>query len=151
MKFEINSSDCGINAEEKYYLDEKSFDCVPQVNVDINLAITYLNIGVDSEDMRIKCLWGFSPRESWKDARLCTPTATKGSIKLLGDYESGLTWRIDKGGMWESLYDEQTGWYCIGKNVIDESDSAVSIMQNMIVVIDANSELTSVWVKPIFV
>ena len=51
MKFEIISNKGYENVEEQYYMSDKSFDGNPSVSVDINLAIAYLNLGIDSEDM----------------------------------------------------------------------------------------------------
>lgn len=151
MKFEIVKG-CKIeNAEEQYLINDGSFDCNPSANVDINVAIAYLNLGVDSEDMCVKCLWGFSPRESWKEVNLFVPPAIEGMLRLVGEYEAGLTWRIDRNKMWESYFDKKSGWYCIGNSTLEEEDTAVKIINNMIAVVDNASELKAVWVYPIFV
>ena len=49
MKFEIVKGCKNVNVEEQYIIKDGSFDCTPYVNVDINVAIAYLNLGVDSE------------------------------------------------------------------------------------------------------
>ena len=150
MKFEIISNKGYENVEEQYYMSDKSFDGNPSVSVDINLAIAYLNLGIDSEDMCVKCLWGFSPRDSWKEESLTIPPAQDGKLKLLGEYEPGLTWRLDINEMWSSYFDARTGWYCIGNPLSRKGDSAVRINRNMIVVIDSTNELTAIWVHPTF-
>lgn len=151
MDFEIITTGKSKNVEEEYSISEQCFDCYPTVNVDISIAIAYLNLGVDSEDMCVKCLWGFSPRESWKEAKLIVPTAEEGELKLIGDYEAGLTWRIDTANMWESYIDKSSEWYCIGKLLLEKGDRAVKIMKNMIVVVDNANLLKAIWVKPKFV
>lgn len=151
MKFEIVRGSKIGNAKERYFIKERSFDCNPSVNVDINVAMAYLNLGVDSEDMRVKCLWGFSPQESWKEANLFVPSAIEGELKLVGKYEAGLTWRIDKNKMWKSYFDRESGWYCIGNSILADEDTAVKIIDNMIAVVDNTSELKAVWVQPLFV
>ncbi|MCM1231911.1 MAG: hypothetical protein NC489_17465, partial [Ruminococcus flavefaciens] len=108
-------------------------------------------LGIDSEDMCVKCLWGFSPEESWKEAALCVPSAIEGELRLIGEYEAGLTWRIDKSRMWESYFDKESGWYCIGNPMSDDEDTAVRVIKNMIVVVDNTSKLKAVWVQPVFV
>ncbi|MCM1236949.1 MAG: hypothetical protein NC489_43290, partial [Ruminococcus flavefaciens] len=35
------------------------------------------------------CLWGFSPRESWKEVALCVLSAIEGKLRLIGEYEGG--------------------------------------------------------------
>ncbi|MGN0496850.1 MAG: hypothetical protein ACI4GW_11540 [Lachnospiraceae bacterium] len=151
MKFEIVIGSKIENTEERYLINDRSFDCKPAVNVDINVAMAYLNLGVDSENMCVKCLWGFSPRESWKEVNLSVPSAKEGELRLVGEYEAGLTWRIDKNKMWESYFDKESGWYCIGNLMLEDDDIAVKIINNMIAVVDNTSELKAVWVQPIFV
>lgn len=101
--------------------------------------------------MCAKCLWGFSPRESWKEANLFIPSAIEGELRLVGEYEAGLTWRIDRNKMWESYFDRESGWYCIGNSILADEDTAVKIIDNMIAVIDNTSELKAVWIQPLFV
>ncbi len=151
MKFEIVRSKKNGSIEERYFINDRAFDCNLSVNVDINLAIAYLNLGVDSDDMCVKCLWGFSPRESWKEAKLTVPSAEEGELRLMGEYEAGLTWRIDKNSMWKSYFDKLSGWYCIGNPVLEEEDQAVKIIKNMIVVVDKLCMLKAVWVQPLFI
>ena len=95
MKFELIKGSKIGNTVEQYFINERSFDCNPSANVDINVAIAYLNLGIDSEEMCVKCLWGFSPKESWKEVNLCVPSAIEGELRLIGEYEAGLTWRIE--------------------------------------------------------
>ena len=151
MEFEIIRSNKSVNIEEIYFINDRSFDSNPSLNVDINIVMAYLNLGVDSEDMCVKCLWGFSPRESWKEEKLVVPFAEEGELRLLGEYEAGLTWRIDKDKMWESYFDKSSGWYCIGIPMLEERDRAVKIIKNMIVVVNNASLLKAVWVKPEFI
>ena len=151
MKFKIVKGSKIANTEERYFINNRSFACNSSVNVDINVAIAYLNLGVDSEDMYVKCLWGFSPRESWKEANLFVPPAIEGKLRLVGQYKAGLTWRIDQNKMWESYFDKESGWYCIGNPKFEDEDTAVKIINNMIAVIDNISELKTIWINPIFV
>lgn len=151
MKFDIVENRKNESTEERYFINDRSFDCNSSVNVDINVAIAYLNLGVDSDDMCVKCLWGFSPRESWKESDLTVPSAEEGELRLAGEYEAGLTWRIDKDKMWESYFDKSSGWYCIGNPLLEENDKAVKIIKNMIMVVDKSNALKAVWVQPSFV
>lgn len=40
---------------KEIFINDWSFDCNPSVDVNINVAIAYLNLSVDSEDMCVKC------------------------------------------------------------------------------------------------
>lgn len=151
MKFEIVKNVKISNMKEVYVIEDKSFGNQPFVNVDINIAMAYLNLGIDSEDMCVKCLWGFSPKESWMETNLDIPFAEEGKLKLKGEYEAGLTWRIDKDKMWESFFDKLSGWYCIGNPKLGVKDNAVKIAKNMIAVVDDMDYLKAVWIKPEFV
>lgn len=151
MKFEIIKSKKIESREVQYFISEKSFDCHPSVNADINIAMAYLNLGIDSEDMHVKCFWGFSPREGWKKVNLSVPTAGEGELRLAEELEAGFTWRIDKNKMWESCFDKKSGWYCIGNPRAEEGDEAVKVIENLITVVDNTNELKAVWVQPVFV
>ena len=151
MKFEIIENKELEDKEERYFISEKSFECYPSVNADINVVMAYLNLGIDSEDMCVKCFWGFSPKESWKDANLFVPVAVKGEIRLVEDIIAGLTWRIDKNKMWESYFDKKSGWYCIGNPRTKEGDKAVKVIKNLITVVDNTNSLKSIWVHPVFI
>ncbi len=72
-------------------------------------------------------------------------------MRLVGEYEAGLTWRIDKNKMWKSYFDKESGWYCIGNSMLEEEDTAVKVINNMIAVVGNTSELKAVWVHPTFV
>lgn len=148
MKFDIVRSKKSESIEERYFANERSFDCNISVNVDINVAIAYLNLGVDSDDMCVKCLWEFSPRESWKQADLTAPFAEYGELCLIGEYKAGLSWRLDTDKMWESYFDKLSGWYCIGNPLMEKNDKAVKIIKNMIAVVDKSNILKSVWIQP---
>lgn len=151
MKFEIIRSGKAENIEEQYSISERTFDCKPSVNTDINVAVAYLCLGVDSDDMRVKCLWGFSPKDSWIATHLIKPDVEEGALRLVGEYEAGLTWRIDWQKRWIEYYDKRTGWFCIGNPLVEKSDKAVQIIKNMIIVVDNASSLKAVWIQPVFV
>lgn len=150
MKFDIIRDKKNEYIEERYYINDRSFECNPPVNVDINVAMAYLNLGIDSDDMCVKCLWGFSPRESWQEANLIVPSAEEGTLRLTGKFEAGLTWRIDKNKIWKSYFDKSSGWYCIGNPLLEEEDKTVKIIKNMIAVIDNEDVLKAIWVHPLF-
>lgn len=151
MKFEYLNSNLDKVREEIYSQSDSLFDCQPAANVDINIAIAYLNIGVDSEDMCVKCLWGFSPEESWTEENLSVPDAVEGKLKLIGEYEAGLTWRLDRDSVWKSYIDKRNGWYCIGNPYLEGEYTAVKVLEDMILVMDKLNELKAVWVHPKFI
>lgn len=152
MIFEIVEPQANLinNAEIIYCEKSRSFDCSIHVNSDINLTIAYLILGLDSEDMLVKSLWGFCPKESWKEMPLEIPLANKGALRLVGEIEVGFVWRVDKNSRWQSFFDTISGWYCIGKPMIEKNERAVKIMKNVVIVIDETGILDSIWIHPIF-
>lgn len=152
MKFNIVKSKRVKNIEERYILSEQSFDSYNSTNTDITISVAYLILGVSSSDMYVKCLWGFSPRESWQVKKLDVPVSGDGELQLLGNYDGGTSIRIDNiNDMWESYFDEYIGWFCIGDPINKEGDRAVRIAQNMIVAINNAGNLKSIFIKPTFV
>ena len=150
MKFEIIRKDDFPNLNAYYSVNDSCFDTSPLVNVDISVTVAYLNIGISSEDMSIKCIWGFSPRESWNEKSLLAPFAVNGKVKLDGEHQPGMSWRVDKDKMWESYFDKESGWYCIGATEIQQNDVAVRVCNNMLVVVDNEGKLKSVLINPVF-
>lgn len=146
MKFKVIRDN--IEESEIIYLaKDKSFDTNISVNVDINLLIAYLNIGIDSEDMGVKCIWGLSPKKNWCEKTLSIPYAEGGRLILLGEYEPGMSWRIDGGNMWKSYCDKETGWYCIGNPNVERYDLSVRINKNTIVLLNELNELKSIFIQ----
>ena len=148
MKFGTIMDGVVQNTEIQYSLSEKAFDCEPIVNADIYFAIGYLNLGIDSEDMLVKSLWGVSPREQWIEEDLVVPCAIEGRVRLLGEHESGWTRRIDN-TVWRSHYDKHTGWFCLGVTENDDGDVAIKAFKNMIIVVDKERKLKSFWIYPV--
>ena len=149
IRFDIINKDA-YTYEAQYNMAEKSFD-IPTVSADIYIAVAYLNLGIDSEDMTAKSLWGFSPMSSWKNMNLKLPAYMEGGIKLLGVNEGGIILRADKEKMWEAFYDKTMGWYCIGNPLTEKDDKALKIIKNMIVVLDVSRALKAIWIQPKFV
>lgn len=152
MKFEIVYNDLHSEGEEVYNTSDGFFDCRPLVNVvDINLLIMYLDIAICAEDMSVLFIWGCSPQISWIKAKLTVPFASEGKLRLIGEYESGHSWRIDKDEVWRAYFDESTGWFCLNHEVITEGDRAVKVLKNLILVIDKTGKLRAIWIHPVFV
>lgn len=150
MKFEIVRSHQSMDNEIVYRVNDKAFDCRLSVNTDVYLTVAYLNLGIDSQDMLLKCVWGLSPMESWNRRKLSMPFAEIGCLKLVGDYEEGLIIRIDKDKRWEAFFDPISNVYCIGNPIIGETEKLAKIMNNLITVINSENTLTSIWIEPIF-
>ena len=133
--------------EEIYFRSEKSFDSDRTVNVDIDLMVNYLDIGVDSMDMYVKCIWGISPEESWIETELEPPNADEGKLQLLKKYAPGLAHRIDGGSLWKPYVDRRINWFCVGNPECKMCDSAVKINRNTIVLLNERRELKSIWIR----
>ena len=147
IEFRIVADD-EINKGEVIYLNEESsFDFAPSSNSDIIILFAYLNLGIDSNTMVAQQVWGFSPKESWKQKSINVPNYIKGKIKLVGEYEPGLSWRIDKDRMWQSYFDSTTGWYCIGEYDLEEEYKCIEFSTNTIAVIK-NGLLQAILLKP---
>lgn len=134
----------------QYNMAEISFD-IPNVYSDIYIAVAYLNLGIDSEDMTARCLWGFSPMSSWKNMNLKLPDYCEGGIRLVGVNEGGMILRADKEKMWKAFYDETKGWFCAGNPFTGREDKAVKIMENMLVTLDVSGALKAIWIYPKYI
>ena len=152
LKFEILKNIKTSNIKIIYNLKEETFDYEPLISTDTSILIAYLSLCIDSKDMLAKALWGLSPIKSWKNIQLIIPQTVNGSLKLISEFEPGSSYRIDDFfSMWESYYDKKSNWFCIGNPITDKEDNSVKIAKNMIITIDNDSNLKTVWINPEFV
>lgn len=143
-----NIENKNIDNEVIYRPSDKSFDfrynsiTVPN----ISLLILYIDIGLNSNTMEINRLSGCSPVESWINKKLTPPKNPKvGVIEVLGEYEDGCNYRVDKDEDWKSFYDESIGWFCMGDyHTTDTID--VQVFKNTIISIKEN-EIIAIWIK----
>jgi len=132
-----------------YCLAENSFSSSPLVNSDIGILIGYVNIGIDSETMLVKQVWGYSSKAVWKEKKLKTPDFTPTGVLVCGNLLPGMTYRYDNAGDWDTQFDPESGWICIGNIEVEDFDTAVEFMRNGGFVI-SNGSLKSIWLKPDF-
>lgn len=148
IKLNVKFEDKIITGQVKYNSEEGNLNFSPELNSDISLLISYINIGFDSILMTANQVWGFTPKESWHEKRLVLPSnIRKGKLELEGDYESG-TWRLDKEEMWLTHYDSEQNWLCFGKFETNNSDTCIEFLTNVVAVLDNAHQLKSLWIKP---
>jgi hypothetical protein len=148
--FDSNSKK-SVQGEVNYNEVERTLDFIPKANSDITIIINYINIGFDSDTMRANQVWGFSPKESWKEKALDIPTNIHdGELILQGEYDSG-SWRIDKDEIWQTYYDVEKKWTCIGNPMIEKTSVCIEMLENVIAVLNESGQLQSLWVRPNFI
>lgn len=148
MQFIIDNQQKSSSASVLYRADESSFDYTPYTNVDINILAAYIQIGIDSQDMCVKALWGYSPQSSWEVKHLRPPCAETGvlQLKACSEREAGITRRIDTNNMWKSYYDREIGWFCLGEPTWNRSDKAVKLFQNVIFTVSKSNDIKGIWI-----
>lgn len=149
MKFEIIESS-EFDEIVYYHTNEHSFFYDDKNDSDIFFLIAYIELGFDSDDMIMKSISGLSFSEGWKDRVLKAPAGKSGKVRLVGNYESGKTYKIDKDEVWNSYFDKSTEWFCSGNPNINSDDTSVRVLKNVYMVFDEVYELKSIWIKPIF-
>lgn len=145
----IHSEIGTASGEVRYNLAEKSFDFAPRKNSDISLVINYIYLGIDSREMCINELWGFSPKEGWITQTLTPPDCIAGAVKLIGDFEPGKSYRYNRNDIWQVFFDQSSGWVCIGDSIISVQDKAITLANNACITI-SNGQCKSIWIKPVF-
>jgi len=148
--FSVDINKKANNGKLIYLIDENSFDFKPTCNCDITLLIGYLNVGVDSETMIIKQIWGLCPRTGWIDKNLKVPKYEQGQITLLIDYKGGTTKRIIGIDEWRVSFDSCSGWVCVGDEVLLEGCICVEFASNIIAILK-DKKITALWLKPIYI
>jgi hypothetical protein len=150
-KFKIRY-DGNIFQSEVIYRDyEYSFDCEPNNGGDITLVIgDYIQLKIWSSNMMTSCVYGLSGYHSWKKIILNPPTYKKGRLILMNYLEPGAAVHMKESATWESKFDYNNGWFCIGNDSTSEDDSSVEFTINTVAVIDKNRYLKALWWKPKF-
>ncbi|WP_234288930.1 hypothetical protein [Listeria ivanovii] len=67
IKLNVKFEDKIITGQVKYDSEEGNLNFPPELNSDISLLVSYINIGFDSILMTANQVWGFTPKESWHE------------------------------------------------------------------------------------
>lgn len=137
------------NGQVIYEKNDYSFDFKPAQNTDITLMVGYLYLGIDSETMLARQVWGYSPSSSWMKKILKVPTYFSGDLSLQEEIQAGLSQRLGDSENWTTYYDPDTGWVCIGDDSFSKNDIAVEFATNTIAVLKEEN-LKAVWLQPVF-
>lgn len=149
MKFKIDNNRKKLEGQPIYLKDEYSFDFEPTENVDISLLVGYLTLGIDSETMQVRQVYGYNPNSSWTEKSLLLPLSTPGALILEGDIEPGVSKRLVDSNSWSSYYDRKSGWICIGSYELTANDKVVEFANETIAVVE-NGYLKSLWINPLW-
>lgn len=141
------SKDCFDEQKVVYDEREMGFMCLKCAPVCVSLLLAYIEIQFDGEDMCAKEISGLSPKGTWKKARLAKPeNVLKGALKLEENFEWGV-YRLDADDGWETFYDEESGWVCVGEPDSAADGSNINFISNAIATIDKKGELKALWIK----
>lgn len=149
MIFKVKKSDKIVQGQLIYDKKEYSLDFKPPQNTDCSIMIGYLYLGVDSESLLVRQIWGYNPYSSWVNKYLKTPYSFPGELVLGKEIEAGTSRRLIEVGKWKTFYDSNTGWICIGNDSNLQDDINVEFATNTIVVLN-RKKIKAIWLKPIF-
>lgn len=129
-----------------YRSNDHSLDVEPRRSTGMaSLLVNDVQIGVD-EDGTLLHVWGYCPRESWREARLNVPTASPSGLRMPDiDIVPGASKRLNPLKRWDVAFDASSGWLCIGN--ASSGGEAVAFAPGAIAVVE-NGELTAVWLHP---
>ena len=154
MMFFINYTDIKIkNGIIKYLVDEYSFNSFPIQKSLPALLIRDINLTFDYNTKTANDIWGYHPFNNWIVSRLILSKYCKGELNLLLSMDEKEIYRIPSTEKWQTYYDPNSGWVCIGNsNVIfednyDKYTGAIEFYPNVIAVL-YNGELEAIWIKP---
>ena len=141
-----------FSGEAQYLNQENSFFYKPWNDVDFSIIIGngYNSLDVNLETRKIVQLTGLNPKNNWIKKNIIIPTAQPGSLMVLlnDNYPAGTG--IQYATNWQTYFNVNTGWICIGYPDYFNNSEAVMFADNTIAVI-TNNDLCSVWIKPRFV
>jgi hypothetical protein len=129
-----------------YRSSDYSLDVEPRRGTGlVSLLVNDVQIGVD-EDGTLLHVWGYCPRESWKQTRLDVPTASPSKLRMPDiDIVPGASKRLNPLKRWDTAFDASSGWLCIGN--ASSRGEAVAFAPGAIAVVE-NGELAALWLHP---
>lgn len=129
-----------------YRSTDHSLDVEPRRSTGIaSLLVNDVQIGV-AEDGTLLHVWGYCPRESWREAKLRAPTASLSKLQIPNiDIVPGASKRLNSSKRWDITFDTSSGWLCIGN--ASSGGEAVAFAPGAIAVMEAG-ELTALWLHP---
>lgn len=130
-----------------YRRNDRSFDVEPCPEGGVtSLQVNDTQIELD-EDGNLIYVWGFCPHELWDPAQLQPPRSLPGRLSYSDkDIIPGVSIRLNE-QRWPVLFDESTGWLCIGNpaargEVVEFSPGATAVLDD--------GSLRALWLHPEF-
>lgn len=128
-----------------YRRSDRGLDVEPHPQEGVaSLLVNDAQIELD-EEAHLMYVWGYCPHESWKPSKLNAPTGSPGRILFLGEAViPGVSTRLND-QRWPSLFDESSGWLCIGDpsspgDAVEFSPGAIAVLRD--------GKLQALWLRP---
>lgn len=145
--FRANNTGIKFLGKLVYEKSEYSFNFEPVKNTDINLMIGYLYLGVDSQTMLAKQVWGYNPYNAWIKKKLTVPIYFTGELSLEEEIQVGISKRLVENGQWLTSYDLKSGWICIGDDSLTLDNISVEFATNIVATLN-KGRIKAIWLKP---
>ena len=106
----------------------------------------YTSLDTMQETGIVAHISGYSPKNSWVEKSMNVPTARSGH--LIAHFDKSITngMGIDYDRYWETYYDKEKQYICIGDDDTKGDDDCVEFANNVIAVIREGA-LIAVWAK----
>jgi len=133
----------------QYRPNEESFDTIPFLGEPYtSILVRDVSIEVDEAGYVIGA-WGYSPKASWREARLQAPLSSLGRAKLVIDSQLSRGVSASMAGRWDAtvLHDPESGWVRIGLPDVAGTKSTM-IVEGLILTIDEAGSFVALWLKP---
>ena len=152
LSFKFVHKDDILSGKAQYIKNENSFFYEPWNDVNFSILIRngYNSLDVNLQTKKALQLTGLNPQMNWIRKNLIVPKAQPGNLFILPDqnYQTGTG--IQYATNWQTYFNPDTGWICIGNPNDFCEDSAVLFANNTIAMIE-NNNINSIWIKPTFV
>ena len=152
MRLVVKHERIDFKGQALYLKDEQSFFYDPWNDVDFSILIAYgynsLDINLNSG--RVLQMTGLNPSCKWISKELTAPVYQQGILVVSFDEKKQAGTGMQYANNWETYFDCKTGWVCIGDPQYSRTSDSVEFAKNTIAVID-DGQLSSIWIKPLFV
>jgi len=148
MFFSFYSKNISFEGELLYMHDEYSLIYEPNfTNAGLGISCgTCTELNVIYETCDIVHISGLSPKNSWIIKTMNIPKAKRGRLWVHIENLPMEGMCLEYGKLWDTYYDEEKQYICIGDYCTDDYDDCVEFANNLIAVL-REGNLIAVWAK----
>lgn len=146
MKFVPSLGSKSLSLHFVYHEKDHALASVPCVEgIGLSLGINDVQIEL-AEDGKFASVWGYCPRQSWRDSELGVPFAEAGEIRVVTEKPMipGITVRLEP-RWWPVAFCASSSWLCLGDHQGTDTTFSIEFAPGAIVT-GREENIVALWI-----